>query len=49
MKEYYLISKIEFDVKFRAKYEANFNTKLKKTLNNSNEGSDFKLAIFNRL
>ena len=49
MKEFYLISKLDYDTKFNSKDVLNFNTKLKDTLNNSSDGSEFKLAVFNRL
>ena len=49
MKEYYLISKMDYDVKFRSKDVSNFNTKLKKQSKNTSEGSEFKQEIFNWL
>ena len=50
MKQYILLPKIDFDLKFQAKECGdNINTEIKKTLNRPHEGSDFKLAIFNRL
>ena len=50
MKQFILLPKLEYDLKFRAKECGdNINTEIKKTLNNTHEGSDFKLAIFNRL
>ena len=44
MKKYYLISKIDYDLKFRQKDVSNFNTKLKNSLNSTSEGSELKLA-----
>ena len=50
MKQFILLPKLEYDLKFRAKECGdNINTEIKKTLNTPHEGSDFKLAIFNRL
>ena len=50
MKQFYLISKLDYDLKFRSKEdEDNINTEIKNTLNSKKEGSDFKLAVFNRL
>ena len=50
MKQYILVPKIDFDLKFQAKECGDkINTEIKKTLNRPHEGSDFKLAIFNRL
>ena len=45
-----LVPKIDFDLKFQAKEcDDKINTEIKKTLNRPHEGSDYKLAIFNRL
>ena len=50
MKQFILLPKLDYDLKFRAKECGdNINTEIKKTLNTPHEGSDFKLAIFNRL
>ena len=50
MRQYILIPKIDFDLKFQAKECGDkINTEIKKTLNRPHEGSDYKLAIFNRL
>ena len=50
MKQFILLPKLDYDLKFRAKECGdNINTEIKKTLNTPREGSDFKLAIFNRL
>ena len=50
MKQYILVPKIDFELNFQAKECGdNINTEIKKTLNTPHEGSDFKLAIFNRL
>ena len=40
---------MDYDTKFKSKDVPNFNTKLKNTMHNSTEGSEFKVAVFNQL